>query len=269
MKSKKNHETMVSVEENTNSKKKKFSSQSLILSLIDRAASGILRIIANSFIGEICSSYSKAQTAFSNNSVRVLFHRQTKLRNLLHRFLYWLSAKLDNSLFSQLCKRIQREALELPLNSYGNFFLSFGIYTVLIYVVGWLIPDFPTADITNLVIGISISIVSLPLLFSKLPLSASVKRSAIFRILFIRGFGFSEESFSVSYTKKRPRGNYMLLLGMLCGFLTILISPWQILQLLFSLVFLFMVFAKPETGLLLAKSISNTPPKRIGGIWGS
>ena len=225
-----------------------LASVSLIIALLDRLATAIYQIITQSCLFGLLTSYSKEQRAFEKNGIKRVWNRQTKLRSKLKQFRYWLSNALDNSFLTIAGRKLNRNLLSLPLNAYGNFLLTFGVYTILVYFVGWIVPDIETSDMGYLITGIGLCLVSVPLLFAKASLLTAVKRGKLTRLLFMKAFSFRDETFAAT-SKKRARGNSMIILGMLCGFLTLVISPTTIIKIILLFVGLAILFVKPEVGI--------------------
>lgn len=249
-----NEKNDVAVEEKKKRLRNKASgiaSVSFLIYLLDRLGDLIYDAFINGFFGKIFTAYTKLQRHFTSSlSGKVLFkkHRVRKLFRGVRRFL---ADTIDTSIFVNKVKKILDYFCCAPLHFYGNFTLFFGIYTIVVYLIKLFLPSTGTADSSYLTVGGLLILVSVPALFSKVSLVFALKKSVVTRMVFVGGLGFSEETLDSKRVKIKGKGNFMLLLGLVAGFMTFVIHPLAILTAIFLLIMICLVAAAPEVGVLL------------------
>ena len=261
----------------SSSKKNKFvgiASTSFLISVLDRLGNFIYDSLINGFFGKLFTSYSKLQDKFHKGLFgRILFgnHRVRKIFRKTRRFL---SGTFESSFFVTLCRKISQYFCSVPLHFYGNFSLFFGIYTIVVYLVKMFL--FSTADANSdyLIIGATLTLCAIPMLFCRYSLAHSLKKSFICKMIFQDAFGFSNETFEDKGGKIKGRGNYMLLLGLLAGTMTFFVNPLVIISVIGALVLIGLIAASPEIGVLLTivtlpfLSLSTNPTVLLCGLVG-
>ena len=227
-------------------------SVSIIVFLLDRLSDAIYQALTNGWFGKIFTSYSKEQRAFEQGFLKHHFTSGTKLQLYVRWLRQHLSRLFESSFFFSKIGKYSRSLLSTPLKSIGNFFLSFGIYTILVFLVRELVPGLPIADEGVLLVGIGICIAAIPMLLSKDNLGRAIGKSILFKAIFLDSFGFREELFEIETKNTRAKANGTVLLGMLCGILTLFFDPLGILLGLLILIGVVLVFIAPEIGVLIA-----------------
>lgn len=138
--------------------------------------------------------------------------------------------------------------------TYGLLFGTFGIYTVLIFLVKHFITVM-NADYGELATGVAVGLAGLLLLFSPAPLGTALQDSRLFGTLLYRVGGL----------QRRPHipGQYpaispavAFLLGSVLGLLAFLVHPLHLLLLLFGTVAFFLLLSSPELCLYTALFLS-------------
>lgn len=228
---------------------------SFLISLLDKLGLAVFSALSNGFFGKVFSSYSPLEQKFRGGTCgRVLFggHRIRKIFRRIRRFL---SNIIDTCFFLSQWKRCVYYFCSVPLNFYGNFGFFFGIYIVVVYCIKLFIPGIGEADTDYLIIGGALTVASLPMLFSRVPLSRAIKNSVICRAVFQGALGFTDESFDNKSVKIKGKGNYMLFLGLVAGVLTVFIHPLAIIVAIFSLIAISLVAVSPEIGVLISVTV--------------
>ncbi len=229
-----------------------FVAVSVFVYLLDRFADWIYTSLSDGFFGRIFTAYSTEQNAFENGFVKKYFTGNLKMKEYAHKLRAFLSRSFEDSYLLKKFTKFIFSFKTMSLRSYGNFLMSFGIYTVIIYFVKMFVPSLAAADIDSLIIGIVVCIVALPLLFSRGTLVSAVGGSIITRLLFAEAFGFRDETFKEKEQSSYKHANLMILFGMICGVLTLFIDPLLIPILLLGFIIVALVFATPEIGVLLS-----------------
>ncbi len=241
-------------EKKSSSKKSKFlgiASISFFISILDKLGNFIFDSLINGFFGKLFTSYSKLQDNFHKGLFGKILFGNHRIKRILRKTRRFLSSILESSFFVTRCRKISHYFCSIPLNFYGNFTLFFGIYTVVVYLVKIFL--FSSADVNSdyLIIGASLTVCAIPMLFSRVSLAHSLKKSFICKMIFQDAFGFSNETFDEKKAKIKGRGNYMLFLGLLAGAMTFFVHPLVIISALVALVVIGLIAASPEIGVLL------------------
>jgi len=229
-----------------------FVAVGIFVYLLDRFADWFYTSIVEGFFGKIFTAYSAEQNAFENSFIKHYFTGNMKVKEYAHKLRAFLSRNFEDSYLLNKFARFLASLKALPLRSFGSFWMSFGIYTIIIYFVKMFVPALTKADVGSLIVGIIACICALPMLFSKGTLISAVGRSACTRLLFAEAFGFREEVFYKKYESSRKYANFMILVGMMCGVLTLLIDPLLIPISILGIIFLVLIFSTPEIGVLIS-----------------
>ena len=232
--------------------KKEYATVSLIFFLLDRLWNFLSEKIVNGFFGSIFTAYSKEQRALDDGFLKNHFANGSKIRTIARRLKYYVSGTLESSWFLNLCTRITKKCVKIPLRTCGNSLFSFGIYTVLVYFIRMIVPGLLPSDIGFVLTGVGICIVSIPMMLSKECIATAVGNSVIPRMIFSDAFGVREENYAVHSTDYRIGNNVLILLGLLAGGMTLFIHPLWIVGAVTIFVVLSIVLTIPEIGVLLA-----------------
>ena len=240
------------IEEKKSSPKKNcgIASVSFFIALLDRIGLFIYNSIVNGFFGKIFTSYSTLQSKFEKSLFGKLLFGNHRLRRGFRAIRRFLSGIFDSSFFVTKSRRIAHYFCSVPLTFYGNFFLFFGIYTIVVYFVKMFLLGMSDGDSEYVIIGLSLAACSVPMLFARVSLSQALKKSFIFKMVLQDALGFSGDTFDEKRSKVRGRGNYMLLLGLLAGTLTFFVHPTVIILSLVLLIVLGLIATTPEIGVL-------------------
>lgn len=225
---------------------------SFLISLLDRLGVVICNALANGFFGKIFTSHSALEQKFHNGIFGRLLFGGHSIRRIFRRIRKFFANIIDNCFFLSYWKKSIAYFCSIPLNFFGNFGFFFGIYTVVVYIVKLFVPGIGSADSDYLIIGVTLILASLPMLFSKVSLVYAVKTSVICGMIFKGAFGFSDESFDSKNVKIKSRGNYMLFLGLVAGVLTIFVHPLAIIVGILSVILLSLIAVSPEVGVLIS-----------------
>lgn len=241
---------------NETAQKKNISSDfafvSIIVYLIDRFSDWLYSSLAEGFFGRIFTAYSLEQTAFENGFIVQYFKGNLKIKPYLKKTKAFLSKNFENSYFLNKFTKFILSFKSMPIRSYGNFCMSFGIYTILVYFARYFIPVLQEADTSALITGIVSCIIAIPLIFSNGSFAAAVKSSSIAHLLFVEALGIREESFSHKESEPNEKSSHMIFFGMICGALTLILDPIVIPIFILIFVVLALVLSAPEIGILLS-----------------
>ncbi len=128
---------------------------------------------------------------------------------------------------------------------YGVLFGTFGIYTILVWVIRYFATYTQNADYSVLITGIVILVLSLPLLLMARPLCATVQESAILSVLLYRFVGLPRHTY-VRGHHAVMNGTVAFLGGSALGILVFFVHPLWILASLGCLLAFFLLLSSPE-----------------------
>ena len=232
--------------------KPQFSTVSLIIFWLDKLSSAIYDALCNGIFGKFFTSYSRQQNDFEHGFLKNHFQSGTKLKFYFRKIKEYLSKSFEESRLIYHLGTKSRSLLSLPLKSCGSFLFSFGVYTILVYLLKWFVPDLMAADIQFAMIGILCCIFSIPLMLSHDNIAASIVKGRITRSIFIDGLGFREETFRITTEKGKAKVNIMMLLGMISGIITLFLNPIYILVSILIVIGIALVLSTPEIGVMFA-----------------
>lgn len=230
---------------------------SLLISLFDRFADFIYDAILNSFVGKIFTSYTPLRKKLSTGIAATVALKSGKVKRIFRRIRKFLANNLDSCFSISFSNKIIHKCCSFPLQFYGNFGLFFGLYSIVVYFIKLFVPNLEPAGASHLFLGITISVISIPMLFSRISLANSVKNSVVGRAIFKDFFGFSDEKFEDKKATTKSRGNFMLLFGLLAGLSTFFIHPSVIILLTTIFIVAILIASSPEIGVLI--SIISVP----------
>ncbi len=223
---------------------------SWIVYMFDKLSAVIYSALVSGLFGRIFTSYSKELEAYNNSYFISYFKGGSKTRLFFRKIRGFLSKSFESSVGLKLIARFARHFAFVPLKTYGSFFMSFGIYTILVYFIKLLLPVMGIANIDYLFIGICVCIIFSPIYFSSLTLAEAIPKSKLTSMLFSEILGFREESFINKNKKSTSRTGIAVFLGLILGMLTFAINPFYILAIPFFFAGIALIMTMPEIGVL-------------------
>lgn len=236
-------------------KKKKISGIagiSLLIFLFDRLGDIIYDAILNSFIGKIFTSYTPLRKKLSSGICATAALKSGRVKKFFRKIRKELSGYIESCVSVSVANKFIFNCCSFPLQFYGNFGLFFGIYAIVVYFVKLFVPSIEAAEISHLFFAVTVTIISIPMLFSRTSLANSIKNSVVGRAMFKDCFGFSDEVFDNKNATAKGRGNFMLLLGLLAGVSTFFIHPGVIISVILLATLLILIAISPEIGVLIS-----------------
>ena len=228
---------------------KAFSS-SLISGLLDKLTDAVYNALMHGLFGRIFTAYSSEQAAFERGFVKNYLISEINPNNKFHKIRSKLSKAFEESIFIGKLGDMVKSMLSASVKLYGNFLLSFGFYSIVIYFLRVLFPELGGYDLWDVVVPIISIVAALPLLMSRKSLGGAVGCSRILRLLFTEGFGFKDESFDIPVRRSNKRVNLAIIFGMAAGLSTFFIDPVIIPILILAVIAVSMVIITPEIGIV-------------------
>lgn len=218
-------------------KKRGILSDSVILSFLDRLCTKIYEMLKNGFFARIFTSYGGK-----------LKSREKKVRE--KSFIRSFAQKTERSALMQLVRRIADGVMALRLKVIGIFFFAFAAVTGVLALTTGLMSDtgyIPRSHYSVMLFAGIILLSSLPLLSSRRTLYGGITDSTICsKVLPALGFPVDK----LNYEGVTGRTIVALILGIAAGALSYIVSPIYIMAAVIGTVFVYLVMARPEFGML-------------------
>ncbi len=225
---------------------------SLIIFLLDKLADAIYNALINGIFGHAFTAYNKERAAYEDGLITSYFRGTVKSRGFFRSVREYISRSFETSFFLTKLRKGVCSLVHVPLKIYGRFFLSFGVYTLLVYFIKTLLPIFGAANDDYLVIGLAVCAITAPLHFSRFTLAKAVRYGKMTSAVFVDCFGYREENFERTADTKNTGTGIAILLGLLAGVATFFVHPLTILVALISFAFIALIINTPEIGILIS-----------------
>lgn len=217
-----------------------------IVSWCDKAASSLKR----GFLASGISEYGKCEDAIDNASIKKnVRERATVNSGLIRRIKYAVSHQFEESLLIGLFGSLVTRLMTTSLRVYGSFFMTYGIYSALVYLVRSFILN-SSVPMTLLICGIIVSAASIPMLLSGKILAEALNSGIVMKWLLGKVLDVPEEKFRYREAND-SRQSMAVLAGVICGMLTYFISPAVLPAVILVLVAISMIMSFPEAGVVL------------------
>ena len=139
--------------------------KSAIIGILDAFGSRCRAALANSALGNFFTSYDRANALFEKSVTYSAAQRVTHSEKL-SKFRRSGSSKFDNSLARRAVLSLTNAMRHCTMRFYGVFMLTFSLYVALMYLIRKF-GGFSSADISYIIVGSVVALLSLPLLFEK------------------------------------------------------------------------------------------------------
>ena len=224
----------------------------LIAGLLGLLTDSFYRALQNGLFGKMFTSYSAVQNKFDNGFFKGRLFSRDKFNRYVRNARRVLAEGFENSFSLGFVKKVSRTLLENPVKNYGNYMLSFGIYTVFTYFVKTFLNFFEPADTVHFLSGTTFILISIPMLMSKASLAEALGSSIGARALLCDVFGTRDESFEVPSRQTTLRANLAIIIGMAAGFLTLVVDPLHIILAIALVVAIALIIVTPEIGVVIS-----------------
>ncbi len=236
---------------NQSSKEKKKRSKSYLVTQLTRFIGFIFTVIEKSWIGRaIMHSGNTFRNSFI---VKWILAKRQKAKGKINAKSS-LAQVLERGFAARLLRKISSTMARMSINVYGLFFAMFGIFTVLSHFVSIYVSPNPNYDgSTGLVVGIIVSICSIPLLSSSKSVVQLFSGGKLAGKIAMGLLLIPEEKFRDA--EKRGGVAYMLvsaLLGIGCGVLAYFVNPFYILAAFASIISAILILSFPEIGVIIS-----------------
>lgn len=227
-----------------------IASGSAILSTLDRFAMWVYTCLASGLFGRIFTSYNPDLISVKRIGFIESFISSDLIKNrIIGRFRRFVSSGVESSLITNSVLRFTAYLRGCQVKFYGFLFLSFGMYSGIVYFFETYILKRPTT-IISLAISGGVVLISLPLILSKHTLSSAILSGKISYFIFVTALGFREDV--IRHTKK-PYGkmNVAFIAGLILGLAAFFVPTMYIILGLVGIAGLYLILVSPEAGLLI------------------
>ena len=236
-----------------------------IMSWLGSLTEAIYRALFGGLFGLIFTSYSAEERAFEGGYIKGRIFSHDRIKGYWRKIRQVFAQGFESSMSLGVLRRICNTFLETTLKNYGNYMISFGLFSVFVYFVRTFVPFLGDASTNHLVSGVIFIVLSIPMLASKKSLAQVLRSSLGARAVLCDVFGMRDESFEILPKQSKTRANLSIIFGIASGMLTFVVEPVQIPIALLIFAGVAVIIATPEVGvvtslfLLPFMSFTSTP----------
>lgn len=199
-------------------------------------------------VGRIMHSYANESRALNGSAIVGTWRRSGSGGGLIRRIKKRIARTFEESLVINLLARLKNIAMRCYMKTYGAFFITFGIYSELIYLVKKyaLLSDAIAGG--DMLCALVIIFLSFPLLFSKKSLASALGNSMLLHDLLSDACGVTPDKLSIRPKNDTAGQSWAVILGIAAGMLTYWISPLTFIVVLLSVIAVAVLLSFPEAG---------------------
>lgn len=208
--------------------------------------------LSNGISGKIMHSYADESRALDNSVIVKTLRRSGSGDGFVRVVKKRIARTFEESLVINVLKRIKNAAMRCYMKTYGAFFLTFGIYSALIYLIkkyALLWDETASGDILCASLMI---ILSIPLMFSKKSLASALGNSLLLRDLLSDACGVTPDKLSIRPRSDTAGQSWAVILGIAAGMLTYYISPLVFIMVWLTVISVSVLLSFPESGVSFA-----------------
>ncbi len=229
---------------------------SAIWNRMNRGTARLYAILVNSLPGRILTGYRRTEDRLSGRSSEYLVgagrHRLTPASPRRQRVV----EAVESAGIIRALRALPEALLDCPAACYGCFCLICGLFSALFcFAIPYLSESF-TVSRGNLLFSALMALISIPLILTRRSMAESMGRSPFLRGILVRFLGIPEDRLAVP-SGRYATGNFAVsyyaacALGLLTALLCLFVTPWSVMAALLLLAVVCMIFAYPETGVVL------------------
>lgn len=157
---------------------------------------------------------------------------------------------IEQTKFAKAYYTLSSNMLAVSSRVYGTFLLTFGLYIILVYLVKHFAFSEMGEELADIVLSGAMILAALPIFIIDRSLSSLLRSSRLTGYLLTKVFGI--RSAMLKPCESTGKGYVAaLILGLVCGSLTIFFSPFSVLTLLVVILAVMVVLGSPEFGVTL------------------
>lgn len=232
-------------------------STGLILNALMKFSAYITKTALRSVAALVMTSYDRVSAALSEWRPVARIRRRIAKSRSFHGLSISLSRLFDKRKIVSVRRRLIKAVLSLPLVSYGVFLFSFGLGTVIIYMLKEYAITEADGRLGSLIAGLSSIIISIFLVSSKLDMSGAILGSRLLNFILVDILSLRRERFEIEDPEEDGQSTpersvfIPLLIGLIPGLLTYFAPAEYMMLGLFLLILLYMIMTSPESGIIL------------------
>ncbi len=236
---------------NKNKKIHTFIQNGFFVNLIKSFSQFFHSQITSSKTAQIFTSYDRLSRFSGKSFFLKLLEKVTPQKKKVLSVKKTVSKQIETSRFSKIVENFGYVILGAKLKAYGVIFLVLGLLASGIGTIEKFVLAEESASLLLLLQGAAFILLSIPLLISKLNLSSALVTGRITG--FLIGFiGFKKEHIDCKATDDNMA--FPVLFGVLLGVLSVLIPPAFYILALLALIYIVIVFKKPEFSVIVTVS---------------
>ncbi len=223
---------------------------SSILNCFNKLSAWIAKKAKSGLFGTVFGSYTKANKKMQAGLMSSLVGKNSRVSGIAKKLRLIVSDQFERSKILKLLNRITKFFLLCKLRLYSAFFLTFGIYTGLVYFLKRFIML--QSDVSESLLtfaGVAV-IISIPLLFTNKNLAEALRTSKAGYFIVSDVFGVPDEKLDVVTTKHGRVYNLAIFMGVVLGTLTYFIDPEYIVALIVIFAIITLIVTFPEIGVV-------------------
>lgn len=231
--------------------KRRLFKNSAILNWLGRTADGLYDAMAKSATGRTLTSYDNERVDARKSLIA------TKLSSVYHnlkvkRAKRFIARGIENSLFCEWVRSFFASIVNTSLRSLGVFFLAFGFYGVLMFLLtNYAIDRLPVVPLMYLYTDVAVMLLSLPLMVLRKTLYSVLTESRICNALLFGLLGVRREVADSTSNQKGITSSTAFILGTFFGIITLVFPPVTVLSFFFTVAIGYTILISPETGVVL------------------
>ena len=229
---------------------------SMVWSRMNQGTARLYAILVNSLPGRILTGYRRAERNIArrtadSSAVSGRYRLTPASPGRVN-----LVKTVESSGIIRGLRALPAALLDCPAACYGCFCLICGLLSALFcFAIPYLTRSFAVAR-GNLIFSALMALISIPLILTRRSMAESLGRSPLFRRILVGFLGIPQDRLTAPtspYSVSRLAISYYLAcaLGLICAVLCLFVAPWVVMTVILCLVIVGMIFAYPETGVVL------------------
>ena len=216
----------------------------------------IADFFASGFLFRTFTSNKKAEHDFNSSATVNLFKCfKSKIGPIIEYVNKSISRQFENSWVLKVFHSVASRLLCVPGKTLGAFTVTWSIYVVLVSAFKHFILEASGDIFVDIVCGVIVFLASFPLVFTDKPLATLCSESVLLCFVLTKVFGVPPETMRVT-RKSVAVQSIAVILGILLGLLTYVVSPLDMVLCVFALILLTLILKYPEGGVVISICIA-------------
>lgn len=225
------------------------SSIGVIMFVFQTVSQWLFLKLSTGLFGRFFTSYDRLEQCFDGSVAGFVSGAHVGKKTFFNQIRRKISLAIDKSVLIARLERIPEHMLGLNMRMYGTFFLVFGFYSVGMALLKYVIVG-DLVDADAFIAGALMVVIAIPMLFVKKSLAWVLRKSAVCHLIFVRLLRIHEDKFYLRKERDNSKYSIALVLGMLLGMATYVVSPVNLIGLGVMLIAIGMVLSLPEVGIM-------------------